>query len=194
MFGASHEDPGAMFRLSSKGGNMALRIDLHIFPCQRFEIWDPADFFFSVQLPKTLRPTSNTAIFLSRSLMLSTPFAFPIDSSFFLTQNPIVYWAYSMGWYRPQHLCDLEKITLPAVPLSFSGHLRSSGQPGKVWCDPASGHCPLDQSRAERSPTIGQQAGSNMTWQRGCSQTHLMPINWVLPLEICIVYMERFCW
>lgn len=62
-----------MFRLSSKVGNMALRIDLHIFPCQRFEIWDPADFSFSVQLPKILRPTSNTALFSSQSLMLSTP-------------------------------------------------------------------------------------------------------------------------
>lgn len=27
---------------------MALQIDLHIFPCQKFEIWNPADFFFSL--------------------------------------------------------------------------------------------------------------------------------------------------
>lgn len=62
--------------------------------------------------------------------------------------NPIVYCAYSMGWYQPRCLCDLEKITLPAISLLFSGHLRSSGQPGKVWCDPASGSSPLDHSRA----------------------------------------------
>lgn len=48
MFGALHKDPCDMFLLglTSRGGNMALQIDLHIFPCQKFEIWNPADFFF----------------------------------------------------------------------------------------------------------------------------------------------------
>lgn len=194
MFGASHKDPCAMFRLglSSKGGNMALRIDLHIFPCQRFEIWDPANLFFSVQLPKILRPTSNTAIFFSRSLMLSTPFAFPVDSSFIITQNPIVYCAYSMGWYQPQHLCDLEKITLPALSLPFSAHLRSSGQSGKVWCDPASGCCPLDHSRAPElrgaQPLVNKQG---LIWTG--REVALKPI-WCLLTESFLWKLALYTW
>lgn len=46
MLGALHKDPRDVFLLglSSRGGNMALQIDLHIFPCQKFEIWNPSDF------------------------------------------------------------------------------------------------------------------------------------------------------
>lgn len=140
MFGASHKDPCAMFRLglSSKGGNMALRIYLHICLCQRFEIWDPADFF-SVQLPKILRPFSYLGAwcYLLLLLFLETP----------LSSSPKIPFSTVLILWDDTEFVWFRKDNITYLSLPFSGHLRISVQPSKILCDPAPGCCSLDHSR-----------------------------------------------
>lgn len=53
-----------LFGLCSSGGNVALQIHLHRFPCQNFEIWNPTDSIFFPLAAKDFRANFKRGHFL----------------------------------------------------------------------------------------------------------------------------------
>ena len=139
-----------------------------------------------------LRPTSHTVIFFSLSLMLSTSFAFPIDSSFILTQNRIVCCTFTYELTLEDDIHPdiwVRKGNLSCHALTFSGNLRFSGQPGNSHL---SGHCPWSHSRAPElrgaQPLVSQEG------LMGPDRKVALNPTWCLLTESFLRKLELHAW